>query len=111
MKNGALCYEPCSSGFSDKGTATCTRNCPSGYSDAGLMCHYDGAASYTLVSSCSTKCGFTKGLLKCSTSCSTPSCRSGYSQTGLTCWYDEVPSGFSGSAFDPIKDGTYSRDG
>ena len=107
VNNAGLCYDPCISGFSDKGTATCTRDCPSGYTDTGLTCHYNGAASYSPVHWDSCKSRF---LGLCVGGLVEDACKAGYHKILSVCWID-VPAGFSGSSLDPIKDGTYSRTG
>ena len=111
VNNAGLCYEPCAPGFSDHGTATCTRDCPSGYTDTGLTCHYNGVGSYSPVhwSSCASRApGWLGG--GCIGGTVTDSCQSGYTNVASMC-YIQVPSGFTGSALDPLKGGTYSRTG
>ena len=111
VKNAGLCYDECKDGFSDKGTATCTRDCPSGYTDTGLMCHYNGVGSYSPVHWDSCKSRATKWLGHgCIGGLVEYSCKSGFHKVASMCYID-VPDGFSGSALDPIKDGTYSRTG
>ena len=105
VNNAGLCYDVCKDGFSDKGTATCTRDCPSGYTDTGLMCHYNGDASYSPVHWDSCK-SHLFGL--CVGGLVEDDCKAGYHKVLSVCWID-VPAGFSGSPLDPIKGGTYTR--
>jgi len=104
-QRGALCYDSCRDGYSDKGTLTCSTNCPSGYSDRGAICHYDGTTSYSPVrwDGClyNTFLGCIGGTVE-------DGCRGGFSKRASMCYANlSVPSGMSGSVWDPTK-GTYN---
>lgn len=104
-QRGALCYDSCRPGYSDKGTLTCSTNCPSGYTDMGAICHYNGDKSYSPVHWDKCKSKFLGG---CVGGFKEDSCRDGYKKIASVCWADlKVPEGMSGSAWDPTK-GTYN---
>jgi len=106
---GAFCYDHCREGYSDNGTPTCLQeSCPSGYTDTGLLCHYNGLASYSPVhwDGCKSHApdwlggGCVGGLVE-------DSCKAGWHKVASVCWLD-VPAGMSGSPQDAMK-GSYTR--
>lgn len=108
-QRGALCYDSCRSGYSDKGTLTCSTNCPPGYSDRGAICHYDGTTSYSPVhwDGCASRWPSWLGG-ECIGGYVEDGCRGGFYKQLSVCYANlSLPSGMSGSAWDPTK-GTYN---
>jgi hypothetical protein len=81
-KNGALCYEPCKSGFHGAGPI-CWQDCPAGYSDDGAFCRRNAEIFGSDNSRCPwyDKCGLTFAR-----GCST--CPEGFHNDGCTCRKD-----------------------
>jgi hypothetical protein len=108
-QRGALCYDSCRSGYSDKGTLTCSTDCPSGYTDMGAICHFNGTTSYSPVhwDGCKDRApGWLGG--GCIGGVVEDGCRGGFSKRASMCYADlAVPAGMGGSAMDPTK-GTYN---
>jgi hypothetical protein len=117
-RGGGLCYDECEGLYDmNEAASLCMISCPDGYADRGLICHWQGTASYVPKSdwnSCKSRtaksCVKIAGKRRCvGGDCIggwETDCRDGYRNVAGVCWYAEVPNGFSGSALDPMK-GSY----
>ena len=112
---GGLCYDECRGDYDmNQAASLCMIDCPDGYADRGLICHWQGSASYVPKSdwnSCKSRtaksCVKIAGKRRCvGGDCIggwETDCRDGYRNVGGVCWYVEIPNGFSGSPLDPMK--------